>query len=211
MRFFKMNRQKFLLLSLFSFFFFSLTFAQKISVHVFMENYKSHPGSDTIYYSHDRPLNWSDFQGKVPAGAPWGAMTSSGFSFKSSMRADENSIDICVGVYTFFIKSSSWKKPVANTPYHLEHEQHHFDITRLGAAKLVNEIRKAHFTKGNYRTLLNSLFNKVYNEQIALQNQYDLETKHSLNTAMQLQWNQRISNELRKLNKDNDENLSLTE
>jgi hypothetical protein len=204
-----MIRQKSLLFFLFLFFFFSQTFAQKVSVHVFMENYKSPAGSDTIYYHSDRPLSWADFKGTAPVGVPWGAMTSSGFSFKSSMSADENSLDISVGVYTFFIKSSSWKKPVANSPYHLEHEQHHFDITRLGAVKLVNEIRKAHFTTENYKTLLNALFNKIYNEQIALQNQYDLQTKHSLDKARQLEWNQRISNEISKLQNSNDENVSL--
>ncbi len=207
--FFKMTKQKFV------FFFLSLfaisfqTFAQKVTVHVFTEDYNAYPGSDTIYYHFNRPLQWPDFQGKVPTGAPWGAMTASGFSYKSSMSVDENNIDISVGVYTFFMKHNSWKKPVANSPYHLEHEQHHFDITRLGAAKLVYEIRNARFTKGNYKTLLNSLFDKVYNEQIAMQNQYDHETKNSLDTAMQKQWNQKISDEITKLQNNSGEDISL--
>ena len=146
---------------------------------------------------------------KYLPGAPWGAMTASGFSYKSSMSIDENNIDISVGVYTFFMKHNSWKKPVANSPYHLEHEQHHFDITRLGAAKLVYEIRKAHFTQANYKTLLSSLFDRIYNEQIAMQNQYDHETKNSIDTAMQLQWNKKISDEIRKLQNYNKENISL--
>jgi hypothetical protein len=202
-----MIQQKFLFsfLLLFSF----QAFAQKITVHVFMEDYKASPHSDTIYYHFNRPLAWTDFRGKVPAGAPWGAMTSSGFSYKSSMSVDENTIDISVGVYTFFIKDKSWKKPEANSAYHLAHEQHHFDITRLGAAKLVNEIRKAHFTISNYKTLLNSIFDKVYSEQIALQNQYDRETKNSMDTAAQLKWNQKISDEIRSLKEDNHKNVSF--
>lgn len=204
-----MIHQKLLFLFLFSFIFSFHSFAQKITVHVFTEDYKSSPESDTIYYNFDKPLTWSDFQGKVPAGAPWGAMTVSGFSYKSSMSVDENNIDISVGVYTFFIKNKSWKKPTSNSPYHLEHEQHHFDITMLGAAKVVNEIRKAHFTSQNYKTLLNSLFDKVYNEQIALQNQYDLETKNSMDTAKQTQWNRKISEEIKKLKMNSDENISV--
>lgn len=204
-----MIQQKNLFIFLSLFLFSPQMFAQKVTVHVFTEEYKASPGSDTIYYHFDRPLNWADFQGKVPTDAPWGAMTASGFSYKSSMSVDENNIDVSVGVYTFFIKNKSWKKPVANSPYHLEHEQHHFDITMLGAAKLVNEIRKAHFTPGNYRALINSLFDKVYEEQIAIQKQYDLETKNSLDTAVQLKWNHKISDEIRKLKKDNDESVSL--
>lgn len=209
MQFFIMIQQKFVFFFLSLFVFSFQTFGQKVTVHVFTEDYTASPGSDTIYYHFSRPLNWSDFQGKVPAGAPWGAMTASGFSYKSSMSVDENNIDVSVGVYTFFMKNKSWKKPDANSAYHLEHEQHHFDITRLGAAKLVDEIRMAHFTASNYRTLLSSLFDKVYKEQIVIQDQYDRETKNSMDTALQEKWNQNISDEIRVLKTDNKEGLTL--
>jgi hypothetical protein len=173
-------------------------FAQKITVNVFMEKKITAPRSDTIYYNLNRSLSWQDFQGKIPAAAPWGAMTASGFSFNSSMEEDENRIDISVGVYTFFTKHDSWKKSNVNSPYHLEHEQHHFDITRLGAEKLVEEIRKAHFTKSNYRQLLNSIFDRVYNENLAWQHQYDLETKNSIDVEKQKEWNKKISDAIKK-------------
>src|SRR6185312_5699610 len=194
-----MIQQKFLFIFLSLFALSSPSFAQKITVHVFMEDYTSPPSGDTIYYDFNRPLTWADFQGKVPANAPWGAMTASGFSYKSSASIDEDKIEITVGVYTFFTKNNSWKKPSAHSAYHLQHEQHHFDITRLGAAKVVDEIRKAHFTKTNYKTLLNSIFDKVYQEQIALQNQYDRETKNSMDTAKQLEWNRKITDEMQKI------------
>lgn len=201
--------RKFFILTLLSFLFSFKTFAQKITVHVFTENYRSTPGSDTIYYDFNKPLNWSDFQGKIPASVPWGAMTASGFSFHSSMNEEGNAIDISVGIYTFFTKHDSWKKPQANTRYQLEHEQHHFDITRLGSAKLENEIRKAHFTARNYKTLLNSIFNKVYNEEVEWQKQYDLQTHNSLDTAKQLAWNKKITEEIGRLKNGSLEEVSL--
>lgn len=205
----KMIQRKLLFLALFVFLFGSKTFAQKVTVQVFAENYKSNPGSDTIYYEFARPLNWSDFRGKVPTSVPWGAMTASGFSFNSSMEQDGGIINISVGVFCFFTKHDSWRKPEAYSPYHLEHEQHHFDITRLGAAKLESEIRKAHFTAGNYKSLLNSIFDKVYAEEIAWQKQYDLETRNSLDSAKQLEWNKKISDEIRKIKDGNAEVVSL--
>ncbi len=208
---YKMIRQKFLILALFVFLFSFKTFAQKITVHVFTENYKSLPGSDTIYYDFNKPLYWADFRGKVPTAVPWGAMTASGFSFNSSMHQEGNAINISVGVYTFFIKHDSWKKPEANSPYQLEHEQHHFDITRLGSVKLEDEIRKAHFTATNYKTLLNSLFDKAYTEEIAWQKQYDLETHNSLDTAKQLAWNKKISEEIAALKNRKGEEVSLNQ
>lgn len=193
-----MIRYKIFVLLVISFFSFQ-GFAQKVTVHVFMENKTAPETSDTIYYNFDRKLTWKDFQGKPQPGVPWGAMTASGFSFNSSMNMDGDKIDITVGVFTFFIKHDSWKKPDINSDYHLEHEQHHFDITRLHAQKLLEEIEKANFTGSNFKQLLNSIFDKVYDENIAMQHQYDLETKNSMDVQGQTKWNQKISDEIEKL------------
>jgi hypothetical protein len=175
-------------------------FSQKITVNVFIENKINKPLSDTIYYDFNRKLTWNDFQGKVPPGAKWGAMTASGFSFNSEMEDDGNNhVVISVGVYTFFTQHDSWKKPDINSAYHLEHEQHHFDITRLFAQKLVDEIKKVHFTKSNYRKLLYSVFDKMYEESVAYQHEYDNETKNSMDVEKQKEWNEKISAEVRKL------------
>ena len=185
---------------LFSFLFSSAVFSQKITVNVFIENKINKAESDTVYYDFNRKLTWQDFQGKVPIGAKWGAMTASGFSFNSEMEDDgDNNIVISVGVYTFFTKHDSWKKPNVSSAYHLEHEQHHFDIARLGAEKLVNEIKKAHFTKNNYRKLLNSIFDKVYDENILWQHDYDKETKNSMDVEKQKEWNEKISQQIGQL------------
>ena|SRR6185312_5337325 len=178
----------------------SYVFCQKISVDVYIENKINKPQNDTVYYDFNRKLTWQDFQGIVPTGAKWGAMTASGFSFNSEMEDDgDNHIVISIGVYTFFTKHDSWKKPDINSAYHLEHEQHHFDITRLFAQKFLDEIRNAHFTKGNYRKLLYSIFDKVYEESVAYQHQYDNETKNSMDVQKQKEWNEKISAEVNKL------------
>ena len=61
------------------------------------------------------------------------------------------------------------------------------------------ELRKAKFTSQNYRKLLHSIFDKVYEENTALQQQYDLETKHSIDMAKQQEWNSRIEMEIDKI------------
>lgn len=194
-----MIRNKIFILILFIFFFSTRSFSQKVTVHVFTEHKISPEKSDTIYYDFNRKLTWKDFQGAIPPNVPWGAITASGFSFDSDMTDDGINLDITVGVYTFFIKHDSWKKPDINSAYHLEHEQHHFDITRLYAAQLVNEIKKAHFTADNYKKLLNSIFDKVYDENTAMQHEYDAETKNSMDVDKQIEWNQKISGEIENI------------
>ena len=195
-----MIRTKIFILALFLSFFSSHAFSQKVSVNVFMENKSASENSDTIYYNFNRKLTWKDFQGTPNSSVPWGAMTGSGFSFNSSMNDDgDGNIAISVGVYCFFTKHDSWKKSNVNSDYHLEHEQHHFDISMLHAEELVQEIKKAHFTGNNFQKVLNSIFDKVYNESIAMQDQYDKETRNSMDEQKQAEWNKKISDEIGQL------------
>ena len=175
-------------------------FSQKINVQVYMLHPKAKPGSDTIYHDMVRPLIWSDFQGKPAHGHSAGAVVSSGIAFNSSSNYDGRTLELKVYVYTYFSKKNSWKKADVNSAYHLLHEQRHFDITRIGAEKLVDEIRKASFTIANYNTKLNQIFNKVYTENNIMQNQYDRETRHSINVEKQHEWNDKIAIALSAIN-----------
>lgn len=174
-------------------------FSQKVIVHAFMENRKASTASDTIYYDFDRNLTWADFKGRPVENYFAGAVTASGFAFDSQMNFDGTNIYLNIGVYTFFTKNDSWKKPQINSGYHLLHEQHHFDITMMGSERFINEIQKAHFTKDNYTKLLTSIFDKVYKENMDIQHLYDAQTNHSINVEKQLEWNKKIAEEIQKL------------
>ncbi len=194
--YFEMRRYIFLF---FLFIFSSQCFSQKVIVHASMENKKTNSTNDTIYYDFNRRLAWTDFNGKPDENHFGGAVTASGFAFDSKMNFDGRNIYLDIEVYTFFSKSDSWKKPQINSGYHLLHEQHHFDITRLGAEKLVNELAKANFTKNNYNALLNSIFEKAYKENSEVQHQYDKETMHSIDASKQEEWNNKIAASIKKL------------
>lgn len=171
----------------------SLSYCQHIQLRVHYQNKPNRPASDTIYYDVNRKLTWGDFKGKVDSNHFGGAVTASGFAYNAQMEYDEDRVIIDIFVYTYFNKRDSWKKPGINSAYHLEHEQKHFDITYLGALKFMAELQKAKFTAKNFKTLPNKIFDKVYDENTALQHQYDLETKHSINKEAQEVWNKKIS------------------
>lgn len=180
-------------------FIFSNTFSQKVLVNVFMQNKIAKPVNDTIYYDASKPLAWKDFKG-TPDDKHWGgAVTASGYAFDADVKVERGIIYLNIGVYVFFIKSESWKKPNINSDFHLLHEQRHFDITRLGAENFINELVKSKFTKDNYEAILNTVFNKSYDENTALQNKYDEETQHSIKKDKQLQWNDKIAEDLKKV------------
>jgi hypothetical protein len=174
-------------------------FSQNVIINAFLENKKTKPENDTIYYDFNRSLAWKDFKGVPDNNHFGGAVTASGIAFDSQTSFDGKNIYLNVGVYAFFSKSNSWKKPQINSPYHLLHEQHHFDITRLGTQKLIEELSQARFTKANYSTLLSAIFDKAYKENELMQLEYDRETNHSLNVDKQLEWNDKIAAAIQKL------------
>lgn len=178
-------------------------FSQKVIVHAFIEHRKTSTGGDTIYYNFNRSLKWTDYKGKPEEDYFAAAVTSSGFAFDSQMDYDGINMYLNIGVYTFFTKNDSWKKPRINSDYHLLHEQHHFDITRIGSEKFVNEVQKAHFTKDNYTRLLTSIFDTVYKENSDMQHLYDEQTNHSINVEKQLEWNKKIADEIQKIKRSN--------
>lgn len=193
--------RNFFLFFLLNFSFAVVGFSQKVVVNVFMDNKVASAKSDSIYYHFNQPLKWSDFQGVPAVNHPGGAVTASGFAFTSQMNYEDDDLEINIGIYTFFTKSKSWKKEKAISDYHLLHEQKHFDITRIGANKLMKELKKASFNKNNYQALMSSIFNRAFYDSEALQNKYDRETKNSMDEKKQEEWNQWVSAELLKLEK----------
>ena len=176
-----------------------IAFCQKVLVNVYLENKVAPKSSDTIYYDPSRKLTWNDFQGKPDYHNVGGAVTSSGYAFDAEIKTEGKIIYINIGVYVFFSKKSSWKKSTISSDYHLLHEQRHFDITRLGAENFINALVKSKFTKDNYNKVLDDIFDKAYADNIALQEKYDNETQHSLNNDMQVKWNNKIAEDIKKV------------
>jgi hypothetical protein len=174
-------------------------YSQKVLVNVFMEDRSAKPSSDTIYHDIKKRLTWGDFKGVPDTKHFGGAVTASGYAFDADIKIEGKVIYLNIGVYVFFTKSQSWKKPSINSDYHLLHEQVHFDITRLGAENFIKELVNSKFTKDNYSQVLDQVFDRSYSDNLAMQNQYDEETQHSINRQVQLKWNEKIAAEMRKL------------
>lgn len=177
----------------------NISTAQKVLVNVFMDSKIVKPKSDTIYFDPAKLLSWKDFQGTPDNHNSGGAITASGYAFDADIKMDGHVIYLNIGVYVYFDKKRSWKKANINSDYHLLHEQHHFDISRLAAENFIKAVAKAKFTKDNYNQLINTLFDQSYKECLLLQEQYDRETQHSINKEEQLRWNDFIADKIRKL------------
>lgn len=100
-------------------------------------------------------------------------------------------------VVSYLNEDSSWRKPWLDVDdaYTINHEQKHFDITEIFARRIRKELiatsANEQETKEIY--LSNAKACRVFQEQ------YDAETRHSLNKNVQIAWDEKIASLLRSL------------
>lgn len=97
---------------------------------------------------------------------------------------------------------NSWKNELLSG-YLLNHEQKHFDITRLYEQKLserLNEIENpCGLEEDELDDKINLIKDEIFYALSRAQKEYDLETEHSQLTEQQMKWNEIISKEIKKV------------
>lgn len=147
-----------------------------------------------IPWSENRKLTWSDFKAKPRKASPNEALTDSGMSIE--LECDGTTSKAVVKCY--FNASKSWTKS-KDSDYLLAHEQLHFDITELFVRKLRQQLSVFGNDCDKLNKHIESYYNKNYREFVKYQDQYDRETRHSLNKEKQAYWEQKVTRELAEL------------
>jgi hypothetical protein len=148
--------------------------------------------NDTIYYDHDRKLEWNDFKGWPDHNSMAAAITESGFGYRMSMQSKNGRINIEITVYCYFNKKRSWVKRGMDTNYALTHEQHHFDITYINTCLFIVKLKAASFTAGNYVSLVDTIYDDCYEALRKMQDEYDGQTSNGRSKKIQADWNKKI-------------------
>ena len=144
-----------------------------------------------IDYNKTQKLKWDDFtiynRNRLEA-----ALTATQISYTLNIIDDVMHINVsCV----FDKKNSNVVKENKND-YILNHEQRHFDISYIFAMKFIHRLQ-------NESTLtidrVSDIYDSIYVDWVAYENQYDLETKYSLSKENQYSWDNKIDQQLNKL------------
>jgi hypothetical protein len=151
---------------------------------------------DTIYYSNERELKWSDFRGRPDNKSIAVAITASGFGFTFGIKSTNKAAVIDITVFCFFNKSNSWVKQGMQNDYALLHEQHHFDISYISACLFIKRLRKAKFTMDNYAELVEKINSESNEAMEKMQNDYDGDTANGRLKNVQAAWNKKIDEQL---------------
>ncbi len=172
--------------------------ANRLSISV--KEYSPDTDNDTVFYAVNRPLVWADFKASPRAASKFAASVFPGFAYEGKTNVADGEIKLDIALKVYVLKSSSWVKPVARNPYGLNHEQRHFDIVKLIAARFKQKLTPENLTLEDYNSIMQYLYLESFREMNRLQEQYDAETQHGINQDAQERWNKRIDTELRPLN-----------
>ncbi|CAM4256917.1 DUF922 domain-containing protein [Zobellia nedashkovskayae] len=151
---------------------------------------------ETITWSADRKLQWSDFKGTYFKTHWAAATTASGVSYSFSSFKKDGQIYLDFVVKSEFIPGKSWYRPEVCDSVILSHEQLHFDISELYARKMRERLSEAQFTM-NAKKEVKVIYKTILKELNDFQNKYDRETNFSQDLEKQILWNQQIKTALK--------------
>ncbi len=155
--------------------------------------------ADSIQWSPDKKLSWSDFKGTADAEDPADALTYTTHQSSFNAFGVGNRFHVESDVVCCFIKDKSWVKKGMQTDYLLNHEQRHFDLAEAGAREFRKQLKTAHFTAENFHKEVQRITIEMDQKYKKLQQQYDQESDHSRIEGKQKEWDEKIDAMLKAL------------
>lgn len=154
------------------------------------------PGEENlIEWNESRKLTWDDFRGKPDPDSPNAALTNSAINLEFGY----NNTGLTYSIKCRFNKSLSWVR--MKTDYILNHEQGHFDIAEAHARMLHKELAGYRFNSRTVGKDVNGMYSEVMEKHVDMQKAYDIETMHSIDSAQQRVWDDRIAGMLNEYSK----------
>ncbi|MGN7719609.1 hypothetical protein [Chitinophaga sp. 22620] len=168
-----------------------------IKVVFVSENRPEDPSSDTLFY-HQRHIIPGDFLGRSSASGKSEAVSFTSFAFDGSTRQYRDTLEIRLVLQVFWVKSSSWSRSMPPSRHVLEHEQLHFDITRLVSERFRRKVLAMPLTIDDHDSRIQYEYLESFREMNRMQEDYD-NAVYGPNTSSQQVWAQRIRNGLKEL------------
>ena len=159
--------------------------ANKVRLEIVDQAKRSH--QDTVYYNSLRPLVWEDFSDKPKPGSRFNAAIFASFSIQGKSVVESGSIVQTVEFDVYMLPDQSWVRNPSE--YGLNHEQRHFDVVRIVADRLIHKLKNIELDPDRYEASINDAYFDAYREMNRLQDIYDKQTRHGMDTFVQEKWN----------------------
>lgn len=154
---------------------------------------------EVIYWSENNLLKYIDFQARQDSsynvdGLLANATAATEIRFSVFTNDDGNT---CFKVMNVFLRNKSWM--VKKTPYVLQHEQLHFDISEVYARRIRKRLSQLIGDDMADVNVLKDEIQILLKERMFRQQQYDHDTDHGNLFDQQQRWNKMIKVELIEL------------
>jgi Bacterial protein of unknown function (DUF922) len=155
---------------------------------------------DSILWSAERRLRWSDFLARPQFNTIAAAMT----SYVLQYEADCDSNVFSFRVVSAFLPEKSWVKGellmrVGQSDRALQHEQTHFDLSEVHVRKIRRALVEMSDPCGLTEQARDAVVSAIINEDGAAQLRYDRETGHGSLESAQRQWDGDVARQLSAL------------
>ena len=171
----------------------SLFFLFLVAVPDFLFAQKNN--EELIEWNANRRLTWADYKSKPNPESDAAASTTTTLIVEYNISSNHFGYKI----QSLFSKTRSWG--LHKTAYILSHEQGHFDIAEVFARKLHKKLSGYKFNPKTYKKDLKKIYDDVTDEKEETQNEYDEETRHSINKTRQAEWLKKIDEMLEEYEK----------
>lgn len=151
---------------------------------------------DTVYYSHNRKLQWSDFTGSTTPGSFAEAETMPGFSYDATAVKKGDTIYVQVFLQVYFVRNESWVLPGRQNDYALSHEQLHFDIAKIAEQAFIDSLQKRSFSPEYYPIEIHFLYWDYWRKMTDQEEQFDADTRHGTDHEEEAVWQKQIRKSL---------------
>lgn len=168
-----------------------------VKVIFLMESRPEDATSDTLFY-HQRAVKAEDFKASPRGSGPAKneAISFTSFAFDGSSRQFRDTLEITLVLQVFWVKSSSWLRSRPPSAHTLEHEQLHFDITRLVAERFRKKVLQMPLTADDHESRIQYEYLESFRDMNRLQDEFDEKVHHGLNGFMQQEWKRKVREEL---------------
>lgn len=150
--------------------------------------------SKYVLWEKNRRLTYKDFKGVYRSGEAHAGNTDCEFSYTCKYEKKQLKISSKV----LFDTENSWLK--FDDAALLSHEQIHFDIAEIHIRLFRQRCNNFSFSKAEFRTQIDSIFNLTDADCDLLQQKYDAETKNGLLKSKQKIWFAKITNKILESN-----------
>lgn len=141
---------------------------------------------DLLKWSPSRKLSWSDYKASPDPESDAAASTTTYLAIEYNI----SNTDFGFKISSNFSRDRSWGRH--KDAYILSHEQGHFDIAEIFARKLYKKMSEYKFNTRTYQKDLKKIYEDITEEKEEMQDDYDRETRHSINKEKQAEWLKKI-------------------